>query len=427
MADISSYLQKILEAVYGEEVRGSIYDGLSAMNVESHSAMEMAATAQNSATAAAATATEKAEAAEASAANAKGSEGQAKISEENAKASENAAADSATASANSAANALNSENNAASSESVAAQKAAEAEVSKNAAALSETNTLAAEERVKELKDTVETLAAQTTSDKNAAEAAKNSAENYRDNSSANALAAANAQAAAETAQVASEQAQSESEAARDEAKTAQAASESSRDAAQAAAQAAEDSASNAEASAETAKQYSGKSPKVIGSTWWIWNAETGQYVDTGWASELVGPTGNGIASIELTSGDHTPGSMDVYTITMTDGTTKEFQVFNGLNGTGTGDLLGEDADIEIPIDGWEDQQITLYDDLFVPAAKYKYLISAYSDSETEMIECNVRAKDITVNGEITFTCDSDPINLITVNVLRIELGANTET
>ena len=35
MADISSYLQKILDAIYGEEVRGSIHDALAAMNVES--------------------------------------------------------------------------------------------------------------------------------------------------------------------------------------------------------------------------------------------------------------------------------------------------------------------------------------------------------------------------------------------------------
>ena len=33
MADISSFLKKILEAIYGEEVRGSIHDALAAMNM----------------------------------------------------------------------------------------------------------------------------------------------------------------------------------------------------------------------------------------------------------------------------------------------------------------------------------------------------------------------------------------------------------
>ena len=40
MADISSYLKKILEAIYGEEVRGSIHDALAAMNQESSSAID---------------------------------------------------------------------------------------------------------------------------------------------------------------------------------------------------------------------------------------------------------------------------------------------------------------------------------------------------------------------------------------------------
>lgn len=46
MADISSFLKKILSAIYGEEVRGSIHDALAAMNTESSSAMEFASTAK---------------------------------------------------------------------------------------------------------------------------------------------------------------------------------------------------------------------------------------------------------------------------------------------------------------------------------------------------------------------------------------------
>ena len=60
MANISTYLQKILSAIYGEEVRGSIHDALSAMNVESSSAMEYAKTAKDSAAASASTASIKA-------------------------------------------------------------------------------------------------------------------------------------------------------------------------------------------------------------------------------------------------------------------------------------------------------------------------------------------------------------------------------
>lgn len=44
---------------------------------------------------------------------------------------------------------------------------------------------------------------------------------------------------------------------------------------------AEESASQAATSAETAKQYSGKPPKPKDGTWWVWNAASGNYVDTG--------------------------------------------------------------------------------------------------------------------------------------------------
>lgn len=44
-----------------------------------------------------------------------------------------------------------------------------------------------------------------------------------------------------------------------------------------AAQSAEDAAE----SAQTAQEYSGKPPIIQNDTWWTWNAETGQYEDTG--------------------------------------------------------------------------------------------------------------------------------------------------
>lgn len=49
MANIETYLAKILSATYGEEVRGSIHDAIEAMNIESENAMSYAATAKESA------------------------------------------------------------------------------------------------------------------------------------------------------------------------------------------------------------------------------------------------------------------------------------------------------------------------------------------------------------------------------------------
>ena len=52
-----------------------------------------------------------------------------------------------------------------------------------------------------------------------------------------------------------------------------------------------------------------------------------------------GAPGNGISGIALKSGTHASGTSDVYTITLTDGTTFDFAVYNGANGQGAGDML----------------------------------------------------------------------------------------
>ena len=49
---------------------------------------------------------------------------------------------------------------------------------------------------------------------------------------------------------------------------------------------------------------------------------------------LTGDTGNGISSVIRTSGDGSAGTTDTYTITYTDTTTSEFDVYNGADGEG---------------------------------------------------------------------------------------------
>ena len=56
----------------------------------------------------------------------------------------------------------------------------------------------------------------------------------------------------------------------------------------------------------------------------------------------TGDTGNGISSVQLVSGTHAAGTTDTYRITMTNGTTFDFGVYNGANGQageGSGDML----------------------------------------------------------------------------------------
>lgn len=335
MADISSFLKKILSAIYGEEVRGSIHDALAAMNTESSSAMEFASTAKDSAQANAAAAKKSAEDAE--------------------------------------------------------KKATSASESAAAAALSEGSIKTSEENVNKQAADAKEAAAGAKASETEAEAAKTAAVDARDK--------------AQTAKTAAENARESAENSEANAKTYQ---------------------ESAAESAATAQQYSGKPPKPENGTWWIWDAEKGTYVNTNISCELTGPTGNGIQSIQLTQGNHTPGSTDIYTVTMTDGSKYNIAVYNGLNGTGTGDVLGIHFDLVLPASGWSNGSITVAESRLVADAKYKYLIDAYEASREEYLECNVRPKDISTTGFITFVNDTDPIKDITVNIVRLELSVNAE-
>lgn len=59
-----------------------------------------------------------------------------------------------------------------------------------------------------------------------------------------------------------------------------------------------------------------------------------------------GDTGSSVQSIERTAGTGAAGTVDTYTITMTDGTTHDFQVYNGADGKGSGDMLKNIYDTE---------------------------------------------------------------------------------
>lgn len=424
MANISTYLQKIMTAVYGEEVRGSIRDALAAMNTESSNAMEFAATAKDSAKASADTAKGHADTATKKAGEALSSADRAKASETSAKASELNAISKATEATTAAVEAKASETAAVNSEAVATQKANEAAASQTAAAQSEAEAKAAEERTKTIRSDVEALGAQATADKNAAEAAKDDAEAARDNALVSQNAAKLSENAALVAKTAAEFAKDDAEAAKLAAQAAKTAAETAKADAEDARDKAKVSETEAAASALSAQQYSGKPPKPQDRTWWIWDAAQQKYIDSGIGCDLVGPTGNGIKDIQLTKGDHTPGTTDIYTVTTTDGATYNISVYNGRNGTGAGDVLGIWFDLVLPASGWLNGEITIADSRLMALSTHKYFVSADEASREEYLECGVQPRDITTTGFITFKNDTDPSEDITVNVIRFELSAN---
>ena len=207
-----------------------------------------------------------------------------------------------------------------------------------------------------------------------------------------ALSASGSAAAAQTSEEnAADSASSAAGSAQDAADSANSAQVSKVAAAQSAGEAAgsakdaEDSATAAAGSAQAARQYSGKPPIIQAGYWWTWNADQQKYVNTGkrsvlnfdkvyasvaemnadkgnveemttaiisstvedpanaaiyifdgtdwnFLADLSGFTGVGIQSITLTSGDHSPGTADTYTVLCTDGSAYTFTVHNGATG-----------------------------------------------------------------------------------------------
>ena len=159
----------------------------------------------------------------------------------------------------------------------------------------------------------------------------------------------------------------------------------------------------------------------------------------------TGETGNGIASIALKSGSHAPGTTDTYEITFTDGTTFDFFVYNGANGTGAGDMTqavydpqGKAQDIfayadaksnkavaftvTLSASGWSGKSQTVSDARFL-TGNYAYSVAPDSGSFAAYGESVIYADNVTTAGQMQFHCGETPTADLTVNILRMEASA----
>lgn len=236
------------------------------------------------------------------------------------------------------------------------------------------------------------------------------AQTAADNAAKSETAAKNAQTAAANSQKAAESAQTGAQAAKTAAESAQEAAESAKDAAAGsstaagqkatqAAHSAEDAAS-AKSAAETAKtDAQAARDAIVNMIVEAVTVETGKPAtvskslvdnvyklvfglprgDTG-AQGPQGATGKGISGIALKNGTHAPGTSDVYTITLTDGTTFDFEVYNGANGQGAGDMLASVYDPQ----GKHQDVFKYVDDAVksIPTPDVSAQIKAHNESET---------------------------------------------
>ena len=68
------------------------------------------------------------------------------------------------------------------------------------------------------------------------------------------------------------------------------------------------------------------------------NADGSGNANIAYKGTLKGAAGSSIQSIDRTSGTGAPGTKDTYTVTLTNGNTTTFQVYNGKDGSGSGDM-----------------------------------------------------------------------------------------
>lgn len=248
-------------------------------------------------------------------------------------------------------------------------------------------------------------------------------------------AAKNAQTAAANAQKAAESAQTGAQAAKTAAESAQEAAESAKDAAASsstaagqkasqAAQSAEDAAS-AKSAAETAKtDAQAARDAIVNMVVEAVTLETGKPATV--SKSLVdnvyklafglprggtgapgprGAPGNGISGIALKNGTHAPGTSDVYTITLTDGTTFDFEVYNGANGQGAGDMLA-----------------SVYDPRGKRTDIYKYVDDAIGEIPTPDVSGKLDKTGDGSNVTAAFTAAETRTNIATGEKLSVLLG-----
>lgn len=92
---------------------------------------------------------------------------------------------------------------------------------------------------------------------------------------------------------------------------------------------------------DNAKYYSEQAGKVVNALNNAHIDENGHLVYTspvGSTVDLGEVVGSSIQSIERTSGTGASGTTDTYTVTLTNGDTTTFQVYNGKDGSGSGDM-----------------------------------------------------------------------------------------
>lgn len=128
-------------------------------------------------------------------------------------------------------------------------------------------------------------------------------------------------------------------------------------------------------------------------------------------------------------------------LTFSDGTEADAGYCRGASGSGTGDMQASDydptgtvqsaggipafalpktVDVSLTVAGWVSKQQTVSNTLF-KASGYKYIVGPAYASFDAYNKAKVKAKDVTTDGQMVFTCDTVPAAALTVQILIVRV------
>lgn len=207
---------------------------------------------------------------------------------------------------------------------------------------------------------------------------------------------------------------------------------------------------DAETAADRAESAALHTPIIQNGTWWVWDFNNEEYVDT-----EINATGDDGCSPTLS--ETKVGKVTTVTVTDADGT-HSFQIHDGADGTGTGDMLASTydpngmaqdifayADSKAPTqtekDYWGNKSdkaisfqvildagtwdggsntITVADErIIADDYMYDYIVSPEPDSFVDYGKAQVYADNVTNDGEMTFHCGTVPTEDLEVNIVRM--------
>lgn len=77
--------------------------------------------------------------------------------------------------------------------------------------------------------------------------------------------------------------------------------------------------------------------------------------------------------------------------------------------------------VTLPASGWAGGEQTASDELFLASGR-AYLVCPLPESAEGYAAAGVRALDVTVDGEMTFVCESTPVEALGVRVIALEVS-----